>query len=75
MAALSDFTPREKEILPMLLAGWTNKEIAAKIFVSEKTVEFHLKIIYTKVGVRKRSLVSIWAIRQGVEVTTKPMNS
>ena len=75
MATLSDLTPREMQILQLVLAGQTNKEIAAELFVSEKTVEFHLKNIYTKVGVRKRSLASIWAIRQGMEVATKLMNS
>jgi DNA-binding CsgD family transcriptional regulator len=75
MATLSDLTPREIEILQLVLAGRTNKEIAAEIFVSEKTVEFHLNNIYTKVGVRKRNLASVWAIRQGMGVATKQMNS
>jgi two-component system, NarL family, response regulator len=70
MATLSDLTPREIQILQLVLAGQTNREIAAGIFVSEKTVEFHLNNIYTKVGVRKRSLATIWAIQQGVNIET-----
>jgi DNA-binding CsgD family transcriptional regulator len=68
MATLSDLTPRELQILHLILAGQTNKEIAAEIYISEKTVEFHLKNIYTKVGVRTRNLVSVWAVRQGADV-------
>ena len=68
MTTISDLTPRELEILQMLLAGYTNKAIAAKIFISEKTVEFHLDHIYTKIGVRTRLMAGIWAIQQGVDL-------
>jgi DNA-binding NarL/FixJ family response regulator len=68
MADLSDLTPRELEVLQLVLAGWTNKAIGAEIHVCEKTVEFHLNNIYTKVGIRTRMLVGVWAIQQGVEV-------
>jgi DNA-binding CsgD family transcriptional regulator len=71
MATLSGLTPREVQVLQLVLAGRTNREIAAEIFVSEKTVEFHLGNIYTKVGVRKRSLAIIWAIQHGVNMETK----
>jgi DNA-binding NarL/FixJ family response regulator len=71
MATLSDLTPRELQVLQLVLAGRTNKAIAAEIYVCEKTVEFHLKNIYIKAGVRTRNLASVWAIRQGVDVETK----
>ena len=47
MANLSDLTPREREILQLVIAGLTNKAIANEIYISEKTVEFHLDDIYT----------------------------
>jgi DNA-binding CsgD family transcriptional regulator len=75
MATLSDLTPREIQVLQLVLAGQTNREIAAEIFVSEKTVEFHLKNIYMKVGVRKRSLAMVWAIQQGVNDSTVVNNA
>jgi DNA-binding NarL/FixJ family response regulator len=75
MATLSDLTPRELQILQLVLAGWTNKAIAAEIYVCEKTVEFHLDKIYTKVGVRTRNLASVWAIRQGLETETQQIPS
>lgn len=66
MAALSDLTPREIEILHLVVAGRTNKAIAAEICVSEKTVEFHLDKIYTKTGLRTRMLAGMWALQQGI---------
>ena len=66
MATLSNLTSRELEILQLLLAGYTNKAIAAQICISEKTVEFHLDNIYTKIGVRTRLMAGVWALQQGI---------
>jgi DNA-binding NarL/FixJ family response regulator len=66
MATLSDLTPREMEILQLVLAGRTNRAIAAEICICEKTVEFHLNHIYTKIGMRTRTLASLWALQHGV---------
>jgi DNA-binding NarL/FixJ family response regulator len=69
MATLSDLTPREVEILQLVLAGRTNKAIAAEICISEKTVEFHLDKIYTKIGMRTRMLAGVWAMQHGINAT------
>jgi DNA-binding NarL/FixJ family response regulator len=69
MASLSELTPREVEILQLVLTGRTNKAIAAEISVSQKTVEFHLDKIYTKIGVRTRILAGVWAMQHGLEKT------
>ena len=66
MATLSDLTPRETEILRLVLVGRTNKAIAAEIRVSEKTVEFHLSRVYTKIGARTRMLAGVWAMQNGI---------
>ena len=66
MTTLSDLTTRELEILQLVVAGYTNKAIAAEIFISEKTVEFHLENIYTKIGVRTRLLAGLWALQHGI---------
>jgi len=70
MTTLSDLTPREAEILQLVLAGYTNKAIASQIYITEKTVEFHLAHIYTKIGVQTRLLAGIWAMQQGLETET-----
>jgi len=69
MASLSDLTPREMEILQLVLKGWTNRAIAAEICISEKTVEFHLNKIYTKIGMRTRTLAIVWALQHGIGTT------
>jgi DNA-binding NarL/FixJ family response regulator len=75
MATLFDLTPREIEILHSVLAGRTNKAIAAEFRITEKTVEFHLDRIYTKIGVRTRVMAGIWALQQGIEVETREIPS
>ena len=71
MTTLSRLTSRELEILQLVVAGYTNKAIAAQIYISEKTVEFHLNKIYTKIGMRTRMLPGVWAMQRGLEVETR----
>jgi len=75
MANLSDLTPREIRVLQLVLAGRTNKAIAAEICVTEKTVEFHLSHIYTKIGRRTRILAGIWAMQHGIKTETREFPS
>lgn len=75
MTTLSNLTSRELEILQLVLAGFTNKAIAAEISISEKTVEFHLDNIYTKIGVRTRLMAGIWALQQGIAAETRGIPS
>lgn len=75
MTTLSDLTSRELKILQLVLAGYTNKAIAAEVFISEKTVEFHLGNIYAKVGVRTRMLAGVWALQHGILAETREIPS
>jgi DNA-binding NarL/FixJ family response regulator len=75
MTTLSSLTPREMEILQLVVAGYTNKGIAAQMFISEKMVEFHLDNIYTKVGVHTRLMASIWALQEGLFAETREIPS
>jgi DNA-binding NarL/FixJ family response regulator len=68
MTTLADLTARELEIIQLVLAGYTNKAIAAEIYISEKTVEFHLDHIYSKLGVRTRLMAGVWALQQGIGI-------
>jgi DNA-binding CsgD family transcriptional regulator/tetratricopeptide (TPR) repeat protein len=52
---LSALTTRELEIAKLLAAGWTNQEIAATLFVSEKTVRNALTFVFAKLGVSRRT--------------------
>jgi DNA-binding NarL/FixJ family response regulator len=70
-----DLTSREIEILQSVLPGRTNKEIAAEFRITEKTVEFHLNHIYTKIGMRTRVMAGLWALQQGIETKTREIPS
>ncbi len=54
-AALS---PREREVAALVASGSRNREVAAALFVSEKTVESHLARIYDKLGIRSRTALA-----------------
>ncbi|MGD9736773.1 MAG: AAA family ATPase [Solirubrobacterales bacterium] len=51
---LAALTRREREVAELVAAGGTNKEVAARLFLSEKTVEHHLSRVYAKLEVRSR---------------------
>lgn len=47
-------TPREEDVVSLVARGYTNKEVAAELYLTPKTVEFHLRKIYAKLGIRTR---------------------
>ena len=48
-------TPQERQVADLVSRGATNREVASILFVSPKTIEFHLGNIYRKLGVRSRT--------------------
>ena len=54
-AALEQLTAREREVSALVVGGATNAEVAAALFISQRTVEHHLRHIYRKLGVRSRA--------------------
>ena len=48
-------TPRELEILELIAAGLSNKEIASRVFVSENTVKTHSSRVFEKLGAQRRT--------------------
>jgi len=59
-------TPREREVLQMMAAGLANKEIAAKLAISEHTVKFHVASILGKLGASTRTEAVSNGIRHGL---------
>jgi DNA-binding NarL/FixJ family response regulator len=51
---LATLSAREREILALLASGMSNKQIAGHLTISSNTVKFHLRTIYSKLGVRNR---------------------
>ncbi|WP_169801775.1 LuxR C-terminal-related transcriptional regulator, partial [Mycolicibacterium vaccae] len=50
-----DLTPQEEAVTALVSQGLSNREVAAELYVSPKTVQYHLTRIYAKLGVRSRS--------------------
>lgn len=54
-------SPREIQVLDLLLDNLSNKEIAAKLKIAERTVKFHVSNVLTKFGVHRRAdLILLW---------------
>ncbi|GAA0509625.1 helix-turn-helix transcriptional regulator [Pigmentiphaga daeguensis] len=65
-AALSELTPREYEVLGRMCQGENNEQIAAAMRVSPNTVRNHIAMLYSKIGVHRRSDAIVWARQRGV---------
>jgi DNA-binding NarL/FixJ family response regulator len=63
LAALS---PREREVLALLVEGLPNKLIARRLEISEKTVKTHLTRVFREIGVTDRTQAALWAEREGL---------
>jgi len=59
-------TVRECEVLRLVASGGTNKDIAAALGLSDKTIARHLSNIFTKIGVSSRSAATAFAFERGI---------
>lgn len=58
-------TQREEEVLEHVIKGATNKEIAAALYISENTINYHMKNILGKLHLRNRAQVISWSLGHG----------
>jgi DNA-binding NarL/FixJ family response regulator len=61
-SALSQLTPREAEVLKLMVEGLSNSEMATRLFVSLTTVKSHVASILRKLGVRDRTQAVVVAL-------------
>jgi DNA-binding NarL/FixJ family response regulator len=58
---------REREVMTLIAGGHTNGEIAAHLFLAEKTVKNHVRSIYSKLGVdSRRAAIAYWEADTGL---------
>jgi len=67
MTGMADLSPRQREILDLVAAGRTSKEIAAALGISESTVNWHLSNAFTRLGASSRAEAVARAMRDEVE--------
>jgi RNA polymerase sigma factor (sigma-70 family) len=62
---IDSLTPREREVLHWVTEGLSNKEIAQKLYITVRTVDFHVSNILRKLGVISRVEAAVWAKEHG----------
>lgn len=73
--AILGLTKREFEVLGWVVSGMCNKSIAANMGISEQTVRNHLRPIFQKLKVSRRTELVVWAFEQGVVFGKPPVGN
>lgn len=61
-----ELSEREREVLQLIAGGATNREIAGQLFISENTVNYHVKNILSKLHIRNRAQAVAYALQSGL---------
>ena len=61
----TQLTVREAEVLRAMASGATSREIGVQLAISENTVNFHLKNMFSKLELRNRAQLAVWAVQNG----------
>jgi len=64
---IGELTARERQVLTLLAEGRSNRELAATLYVSEKTVKTHVSSILTKLHLTDRTQAALFAVRHGLD--------
>jgi DNA-binding CsgD family transcriptional regulator len=62
----ADLSPREVQVAELVAAGLSNRVIAERLFISQRTVDSHLSHIFTKLGMSTRTQLALWAVQHGL---------
>ena len=67
----SGLSPREAQVLRLVVEGLLNKQIAARLGIIERTVKAHLTSAYQRIGVSDRTQAALWVQRHGLDTTVE----
>jgi DNA-binding NarL/FixJ family response regulator len=70
--ALNALTPREREVFFLASRGLKNAEIAAELYLSEKTIKTHLRNIYNKLNLASKAELRLFAVKMGLSSEPNP---
>jgi ATP/maltotriose-dependent transcriptional regulator MalT len=65
--ALRVLSPRERDVVVLVAQGCTNREIAERLVISQRTAEAHVQRVLNRLDLRSRTQVAAWAVHHGVE--------
>ena len=67
-ATLADLSPREIDVMRLIVNGYSNDEIARELYITINTVKTFIRTAYRKIGATKRTQAVIWGFTQGLLV-------
>jgi len=70
--AETPLTAREGEVAALIAQGLSNREIAARLVIAERTAEGHVQSILNKLGFNSRAQIAAWAVEHGFRTRTVP---
>jgi DNA-binding NarL/FixJ family response regulator len=65
-SAADELTPRERDVVVLIADGATNRQIASRLGVTERTARTHVSHILTKLGLASRTQAALWAVHHGL---------
>ena len=69
---ISSLTRREREVISLLAQGLRNRQIGERLFISETTIRHHFTSIFSKLGVRDRLELTLYALKHGLAKPSEP---
>ncbi len=70
--AADTLTPRERDVLAQIASGATNRQIARRLGVAERTARTHVSSILAKLGLTSRTQAALWAVQHGLPAAPPP---
>lgn len=74
-SAADTLTPREREVLALVASGASNRQIASRLVISERTARTHVSGILAKLGLASRTQAALWAVQHGMTAAAGPGSS